>query len=194
MVASARKEPAPPKAPAKGAPTSSRSINPSALLTALGGLTSRPPAPIVPAATTPKPAATADASLVDEADEEEVGEEQGEGEAETEDEDFDVPSEVLHDFESAVKVWATFIDLVLELHDDWDDQDMAERSRRAALAAEKGRAWTASVRRHSNYTCNHLYNHIAFAHLKDLIMANGHPFCGDDAVLERGHQVSKKLR
>ena len=27
-----------------------------------------------------------------------------------------------------------------------------------------------------------------------LISCNGHPFCGDDAVLERGHQVYKRLR
>lgn len=171
------------------APTSSRNINPSALLTALGGLGARPQAPTVPTPT-PIAAVVAVANDVDETEEYEEGEQ----EVADDDETFDVPSEVLDDFDSAVQVWSTFIQLILELHDDWNDHDLTERQRRAALAADKGAAWTTCVRRHSNYTCNHLYNHIAFAHLKDLIMMNGHPFCGDDAVLERGHRVSKKLR
>ena len=57
-----------------------------------------------------------------------------------------------------------------------------------------GKAWVAAVRKHSKYTCNHYYCHLAFAHLRDLIKHNGHPFCGDDAILERGHLVFKRLR
>ena len=83
---------------------------------------------------------------------------------------------------------------MLELHDDWDDHDAAETERRAAAAELKGRAWVMAVRKHSKYTCTHYYCHVVYEHLRMLILCNGHPFAGDDAVLERGHQVYKRLR
>ena len=86
------------------------------------------------------------------------------------------------------------IELMLESHDEWDDRDLDERKRRARVADEKGKAWTRAVCMHSKYTCNHLYCHIGFAHLQVLIEHIGHLFCGDDAVLERGHQVYKRLK
>ena len=100
----------------------------------------------------------------------------------------------MEDYGSALKVWLTFVRLMLELHDDWDDHDVEETERRSAAAELKGRAWVVAVRRHSKYTCTHYYCHVVFAHLRMLISCNGHPFAGDDAVLERGHQIYKRLR
>jgi len=107
---------------------------------------------------------------------------------------FDVPLEVVEDYASALQCWLTFTILMIELHEDWDDHDAAETERRSIVAETKGRAWVAAVRRHSKYTCTHYYCHVVYAHLRMLIACNGHPFCGDDAVLERGHQVFKRLR
>jgi hypothetical protein len=101
---------------------------------------------------------------------------------------------VVEDYNSALRVWLDFTRLMLELHDDWDDHDVAETERRADVAQEKGRAWVAAVRRHSKYTCAHYYCHLVFAHLRMLMICNGHPFAGDDAVLERGHQTYKHIR
>ena len=100
----------------------------------------------------------------------------------------------MEDYGSALKVWLTFLRLMLELHDEWDDHDADETERRAAAAELKGRAWVRAVRKHSKYTCTHYYCHVVFAHLRMLISSNGHPFAGDDAVLERGHQIYKRLR
>jgi hypothetical protein len=107
---------------------------------------------------------------------------------------FDIPDEVVEDYGSALKVWLTFLRLMLELHDEWDDHDADETERRAAAAELKGRQWVVAVRSHSKYTCAHYYCHVVFAHLRMLITTNGHPFAGDDAVLERGHQIYKRLR
>ena len=71
---------------------------------------------------------------------------------------------------------------------------MEETERRSVAAELKGRAWVVAVRKHSKYTCTHYYCHVVFAHLRMLISCNGHPFAGDDAVLERGHQIYKRLR
>jgi hypothetical protein len=100
----------------------------------------------------------------------------------------------VEDYASALQVWLSFTRFMLELHEDWDDHDDAERDRRADTAQVKGRVWVETVRAHSKQTCNHYYCHLVFAHLAMLIRVNGHPFAGDDAVLERGHQVFKHLR
>lgn len=107
---------------------------------------------------------------------------------------FDIPNEAEDDLNGAYLVWSTLLELILELHEEWDDHDMEERKRRAKAAADLGKNWANAVRRHSKYTCVHYYCHIAFAHLEELILCNGHLFCGDDAVLERGHQSYKRLR
>ena len=110
------------------------------------------------------------------------------------DNDFESPSEVVEDYNSACKVWLTFLIFILELHDTWDDHDEEETERRAVIAQAKGREWVTAVRQHSKFTCCHYYCHVVWAHLYILIKTNGHPFCGDDAVLERGHQTYKRLR
>ena len=51
--------------------------------------------------------------------------------------------EVVEDYGSALKVWLTFVRLMLELHDEWDDHDADETERRAAAAELKGRAWVS---------------------------------------------------
>lgn len=107
---------------------------------------------------------------------------------------FDVPDEAEEDVDSAHLVWSTLVELVLELHEQWNDHDMEERVRRAERAEYLGRQWVSAVRKHSKFTCSHYYCHVAFAHLKELILCNGHLFCGDDAILERGHQQFKRLR
>lgn len=107
---------------------------------------------------------------------------------------FDIPNEAEEDLESAMLVWRTFLALVLELHAEWDDHDLLERERRAVTAERLGKEWAIAVRKHSKYTCTHYYCHLAFAHLRELIVCNGHLFCGDDAILERGHQRYKRLR
>ena len=162
------------------------------MLAALGGLDGRakptppppPPLPTPPPASAPAPA-PAPAGRVH-PDEVEDG---------AEDDEWDsVPDEVIEDYESALECWLTFTTLMLELHDNWDDHDGEETERRAVTAEVKGRAWVRAVRKHSKYTCTHYYCHVVFAHLRMLISCNGHPFCGDDAVLERGHQIFKRLR
>jgi hypothetical protein len=65
---------------------------------------------------------------------------------------FDIPDEVVEDYGSALKVWLTFLRLMLELHDEWDDHDADETERRAAAAEIKGRQWVRAVRAHSKYT------------------------------------------
>ena len=107
---------------------------------------------------------------------------------------IDIPDEVVEDYSSALQVWLTFVRLMLELHDEWDDHDAEETERRATVAELKGRQWVVAVRAHSKYTCAHYYCHVVFAHLRMLINCNDHPFAGDDAVLERGHQIYKRLR
>lgn len=107
---------------------------------------------------------------------------------------FEIPVEVEDDVTGAVLVWSTFLELVLELHDAWDDHDLDERERRGLAAEVLGKRWVAAVRKHSKYTCAHYYCHVAFSHLRELIVCNGHLFCGDDAILERGHQQYKRLK
>lgn len=121
--------------------------------------------------------------------------EEEECEAEEDDErGFDIPVEAEEDVSSAYMVWSTLLELILELHDEWDDHDMEERRKHAEAASMLGKAWVHAVKKHSKYTCSHYYCHVAFAHLHELIMCNGHLFCGDDSILERGHQQFKRLR
>jgi hypothetical protein len=165
-------------------------VNAASLLAKLGGLNARPahvPVPVATPAPTPSPAPRPAGRV--HPDEDEDG-----AEDEADDEWDNVPDEVIEDYESALECWLTFTILMLELHDDWNDHDAAETARRADAAELKGRAWVRAVRKHSKYTCTHYYCHIVFAHLRKLIECNGHPFCGDDAVLERGHQIFKRLR
>lgn len=177
-----------PKRPSKPAvvPTQSRQLDGSAILKALGGMSARP----IPSA------AAASSSAPPEQPVEQPANDDHDSEHDDDDDEgvFEIPAESEEDVAGALLVWSSFMELVLELHEPWDDHDQDERVRRGEAAEVLGKKWVAAVRRHSKYTCAHYYCHIAFAHLRELIVCNGHLFSGDDAILERGHQQYKRLR
>lgn len=185
-----------PKAAMQGVPpVQSRQINAGAVLKALGGLNARPAATSTASANTstepPPPDADTNTMVTSTAQAQAVYDSNSEDEYEA---GFDIPSEVEEDVQGALLVWSTFMELMLELHEEWDDHDLEERKRRGKVAEQLGKQWALAVRRHSKFTCVHYYCHVAYAHLRELIECNGHLFSGDDAILERGHQVFKRLR
>lgn len=186
------------KTPASVVPVQSRQFQASAVLKALGDLSAHGAASAsstTRALATPAPAEEAASTVPAEngdADQASVA-----SDAENVEDDFasfEIPNEVEEDMGSAYEVWLSFVELTLELHHAWDDHDLEERIRRGERAEELGKRWAVAVRKHSKFTCNHYYCHVAFAHLKELIISNGHLFSGDDAILERGHRQYKRLR
>lgn len=102
------------------------------------------------------------------------------------------PTEVVGNYASAVKCWATLIKLQLQLHAEWDDHDPDERRRWGAKFKESGRDWVTTVRKHVNNKIFYFYLHLSFAHLEEITIENGHPSSGDDSILEQGNQIGKK--
>ena len=62
-------------------------------------------------------------------------------------------------------------------------------------AAQKiGGEWVDTLRAHVNKRIFYYYLHLTKAHLKEIIIATGHPFNGDDSVNEKGNQLSKRQK
>ena len=148
------------------------------------------------AAQAPGGAAPAPAPAAAAAGEEGEEEEQEPEEVEAMEEDWalpEAPDKVVEQFDSALTAWICLVRLQLELYLSWDDHVMAEREKHGEEAQRLGKALAIAARSHAGNTIAHLYLHVGFAHLKELIVTNGHPYNGDDGVLERGNGLAKSL-
>ena len=95
---------------------------------------------------------------------------------------------------SAAAVWLSFSKLQRELHSKWDDRSSIERDLHGTEAQRLGRAWVVLIRRHVNNSIFYYYLHLTFAHLRQLIIDNGHPLAGCDSILEKGNNDAKTLK
>ena len=95
---------------------------------------------------------------------------------------------------SALKCWELLASLQRTLHTPWDDHDMDERVKYGTAAQEIGGKWVDTLRAHVNKRIFYYYLHLPKAHLKEIIIATGHPFNGDDSVNEKGNQLSKRQK
>ena len=184
-------EVAPPPAPAAKGKAKGKAKEPA---TGAMGLDAEALRAALAAAQTPgcaEPAPAAAAAAGEEMEWEEEGEE-----TEAMEEDWalpEAPDKVVEQFDSALHTWVCLVRLQLELYSNWDDHVMAEREKHGELAQCLGKELAIAARAHAGNTIAHLYLHVCFAHLKELIITNGHPYNGDDAVLERGNGLAKKL-
>jgi hypothetical protein len=77
----------------------------------------------------------------------------------------------------------------LELGEPWSAE--AEKIARAKTAQTKGSAWAIAMRAHCNGTSGHYYSHVAFSHLKEIILEHANLQHGNDEVLEKGNRNMK---
>ena len=103
----------------------------------------------------------------------------------------DLQGEVIGNRETALQVINTLLVLMLELHEQWEEDTAAEREKRGAAAQLKGRAWANAMRTHSDNAHGFYYSHLAGAHLEELIREHGHLASGDDEILEAGNRDVK---
>ena len=103
----------------------------------------------------------------------------------------EISGEVIGSRTTALNVIHTLLVLMLELHDGWEADTLAERCKRGAAAMGKGRAWANAMRAHTGNTHGFYYSHVAGAHLEELIIENGHLASGNDEILECGNRDVK---
>ena len=68
------------------------------------------------------------------------------------------------------------------------------REIRDCRAEDRRGEWVDTLRAHVNKRIFYYYLHLTKAHLKEIIIATGHPFNGDDSVNEKGNQLSKRQK
>jgi hypothetical protein len=103
----------------------------------------------------------------------------------------------VNSFKSALHVAHSLAQLQRELHSEWDDSVWSEeREAHGSKAQEYGRAWGLAARGHVNnsikyyYVIFSIYHH----HLKEVIVANGHPLLGDDSIQEINNKEMKAFK
>ena len=146
------------------------------------------PAPPPPTATTPEPTTTAadDDDPDGDDDDRDVG-------VSVSDEYLEVVSDdILGTRETASACVLGLLTLILELNMPWVHGD--SNTSKGEAAALKGSVWAVALRKHGNESCGHYYSHVAFAHLKELIVEHGHLQSGNDEVLEKGNRDMKRFR
>ena len=160
--------PAPSPAPAPK-PPATHGMNLAALL---GMATGAPPATASPSPADEPPQETIDDDIDPEGDV---------------DDTLEATPDICGTYLTALRGVKTLLELQLELHVPWDDDDAGEgRKRHGAAAKKKGREWATALRKHCNGTCGHYYMHLAYEHLGELIIEHGPFQHGNDEILEKG--------
>ena len=80
------------------------------------------------------------------------------------------------------------------LHFPWDDHLQSQRQAYAQKAEVEGRRWVVHARAHVANSINYYYLHWVYAHIREKIVACGHPLNGDDSVLEKGNNNAGRLK
>ena len=157
----------------------------------------------IPPTTTPAPppppppppngdSAAHDADDCPDSDDDEV-----DGEVDLEDSDDLMPEvgEIAGNHRTALRSYLALLELQRELHSEWVDEDeSAERKRRAAQAQKLGAQWASNIRAHATESLGHYYMHLCAAHLEELILLTGNMQSGNDEILEAGNYTMKKYR
>ena len=103
----------------------------------------------------------------------------------------DLKGDVIGNRASALQVIDKLLVMMLELHEQWEEDTAAEREKRGAAAQLKGRAWANAMRAHTGNAHGFYYSHVAGAHLEELIREHGHLASGNDEILEAGNKDVK---
>eukprot|EP00965_Chrysotila_dentata_P116526 3851630-Pleurochrysis_carterae.AAC.1 len=101
---------------------------------------------------------------------------------------------VVGNYSTALAAVTALLELHLELGAPWDNDSDETRRQKANSANEKGKAWAMAIRTHCGDSVGHYYMHVAFAHLKELLISHGHLQHGNDEVLEKGNRDVKRFR
>lgn len=100
----------------------------------------------------------------------------------------------VNNYASALRVALALCVMQRELHSTWDDSVPEERVKHGSLAQKYGREWGLAARGHVNNKVKYFYIHLSMYHLKDIIVINGHPLLGDDAIQEISNKETLKLK
>ena len=98
---------------------------------------------------------------------------------------------------SAIRVWRTLIAFQVAVHTPIaDDFDMAQRRAYGVAGSGQaaGTAWAEALQLHTKNRAPWQYAHQAFAHFLEEALERGYALAVDDAILETGHKISRKLK
>ena len=95
---------------------------------------------------------------------------------------------------TAIKVWATAIQYLSDIHATLKSHfDMVERKAHADKCAASGKEWALTINEHTSNKALWQYVHDAFAHIHEDIMEHGSGDRNDDAILEKGNRCDAIL-